>query len=241
LYRPPEGKGTRTVEQLLETENKLYEEFERCAAQLCDVRPGEDWEWEWYFLMQHHGVPTRLLDWTDGALIGLHFALRNKSAEKRHEPAVWVLDPYWLNDEILKRHLDRAKAKGRWKTFCAKEASDELDPEEEWDRLYLPSDEQDAKNPLLATPAIPLLWDSPHVTRRVAAQRSRFMIFGTEAAWLSDLAREQDSRIVKLRVEPAKIQSMKIALREAGVTESVIYPDLDGLGRELEQFWEALP
>lgn len=88
LYRPIEGKASRSVEELLAIENRLYKEFERCATQLCDVRAGEDWEWEWYFLMQHHGVPTRLLDWTDGALIGLHFALRYKSAKRPYEPLV---------------------------------------------------------------------------------------------------------------------------------------------------------
>jgi len=34
-------------------------------------------KWEWYFLMQHYGAPTRLLDWSDGALVlvALYFAL----------------------------------------------------------------------------------------------------------------------------------------------------------------------
>ena len=241
LYRPVPGKGIRTVEESLEIEDKLYREFVRCARQLSEVN--FDDEWDWYFLTQHHGVPTRLLDWTDGALIALHFALRNKTAE-RDRPLVWVLDPYWLNDTVLKPHADRADAKARWDKFCILEKNssncEENDPED-WDRLYLTCDEDDRKEPLLATPKIPLLFDIEHITRRVAAQRSQMMIFGTEASWLFDLAGMEDSRFAMLCVEPKQIEQMKWDLRDAGVTESVIYPDLDGLGRELEQFWEAVP
>jgi hypothetical protein len=68
--------------------------------------------------------------------------------------------------------------------FCAKNRP-QFD-EEEWERLYLPADEDDLKQ-LLDTPKIPLLWDSEHVTRRIAAQRSRFMIFGSDPDWLIEL------------------------------------------------------
>jgi hypothetical protein len=37
---------------------------------------------------------------------------------------------------------------------------------------------------------------------------------------------------------PTLTAMMRIELRECGVTESVIFPDLDGLGREIKQVWE---
>ena len=35
--------------------------------------------WEWYFFMQHYGAPTRLLDWSDGDCLSLHFALAHSA------------------------------------------------------------------------------------------------------------------------------------------------------------------
>jgi FRG domain len=49
--------------------------------------------------MQHCGTPTRLLDWTEGALIAFHFAVRNKS--DKADAAVWALNPWELNKSVL--------------------------------------------------------------------------------------------------------------------------------------------
>src|SRR5208337_3866265 len=57
LYRPREGKAVKPVGTLQLIENDLYEEFRRCASALSDTTPQEDEDWDWYFLMQHHGVP----------------------------------------------------------------------------------------------------------------------------------------------------------------------------------------
>ena len=179
LYRPRDSGKRKSIRNLLELENALYEEFRRCATQLSDTRlSSDDWEWDSYFLMQHYGAPTRLLDWSDGALIALHFAIRDKPIPPKSGSLIYVLDPYWLIDE-LKENQDASDSRRRWKEYLEKGNEISL-TDDDWDRLYLPSDDDDLTNPLLATPVIPCLFDSPHVTRRVAAQRSRFMIFGTD-------------------------------------------------------------
>jgi hypothetical protein len=54
-------KFYRTKPIDLRTELEIREEFITHAPALCDIKPAN--EWEWYFLMQHYGAPTRLLDW----------------------------------------------------------------------------------------------------------------------------------------------------------------------------------
>lgn len=238
IYRPRESGQRKSVDNLLQIENDLYEEFRRCATQLSqsDTNSIDD-EWESYFLMQHHGAPTRLLDWSDGALIALHFAVRDKPMSPKSGSVVYVLDPYWLI-RLLKNHPDRKEAENRWKKYLEKEKPSDME-EDDWERLYLPRDEEDAKEPLLKTPETPMLWDSPHVSRRVAAQRSRFMIFGTDPYWLVKMEKEKGSRLASVTIPLGSINRIRQELKDAGITESVIYPDLDGLGRELKQVWKT--
>lgn len=53
----------------------------------------------WLTLMQHYGLPTRLLDWSESPLVALYFALSsNKNAKT--DAAVWVLNPMKLNKKV---------------------------------------------------------------------------------------------------------------------------------------------
>jgi hypothetical protein len=237
LSSPGEAKN-EPVPELLKIENDLYGEFQHCGVQLCDPRvEEEEWDWDWYFLMQHHGAPTRLLDWTDGALIALHFALREKPKGEPDPAFVYVLEPDRLKDQ-LNALPETALTIGAWRNYAKEDPyyKGKEDEWEQWERAYLPGDEESLRK--MDMPKVPLLLYFPHITRRVAAQRSRFMVFGTSESWLSDEFEKPNSPIEAITIEATCVPSLKIELRESGVTESVIFPDLDGLGREMNQLWE---
>ena len=226
----------KPISELLEMENLLYDEFERCGHQLCQEKlEEEDRYWDWYFLMQHHGTPTRLLDWSDGALIALHFALQNKQKGDSDDAYVYVLEPYRMRDQI-NALPEIEMAEQSWGRYIEKHPFHKS-REDEWEYAYLPSDEEDLKE--LPIPKVPLPLHFPHITRRVAAQRSRFMVFGTDPFWLSAALEKGDAPLKEIAIEARCVPEIKIELRDNGVTESVIFPDLDGLGREMNQLFEA--
>jgi hypothetical protein len=232
LYRYANGRAAQDpIGKLLKLENSYCESFKKWAFQFCENPPDDDWEW--YFLMQHHGVPTRLLDWSDGALIALHFAVYRNSAENSN-PRLYVLDPTWLQT-ALNTSKNYGRAKRNWRRAC----KDTPEDRDEWDRIYLFDDEDEWKRTPL--PAVPLVLDFYNITRRIAAQRSRFIVLGKRRAWLQTLSLKRMSRLKHVDIDRDRIPQIKRQLADAGITESVIFPDLDGVGREIKQQWQFRP
>jgi hypothetical protein len=202
----------KEIAQLLDIESELYEEFQRCGAQLlAEKMQMEDQDWDWYFLMRHHDAPTRLLDWSDGALIALHFALNRKTRDALRDPKtkeyckphVYVLGPDRLKDYLNRCSENNRDEKENWITYVEEHPSFKYREarQEEWEFAYLPADKEEREE--LPIPPLPLVLDFPHITRRVAAQRSRFVVFGHDPFWLEKEYEEQDFiKVIEIDPDP---------------------------------------
>ena len=85
LYR---HKGSKTIEDFMALEKRLLSRFRERSIPFHAVLMTDPWEW--LFLMQHYGVPTRLLDWSESPLMALFFAVTSArySLGSRRPPGV---------------------------------------------------------------------------------------------------------------------------------------------------------
>lgn len=211
LYRKTEDCRTHD-------ENQLVQFFRIKAPTLgFGLTPDREHTDEWLFLMRHVGLPTRLLDWTEGALIALYFALLEK------KPIVWMLDPVQLNRLSTDEGINDNRFPLTW--VVPKDSSVNIGSENfrgAWER-----DRRGTEFPVAVHPT--------NIHPRMSAQRSCFTIQGKRKDPLSNLV---DSRILRRYVINAKeAPAMKQELRVLGISHSSLFPDLEGLAKDLESIY----
>jgi hypothetical protein len=156
--------------------------------------------------MQHHGMPTRLLDWTTSFAVALYFALKQASKAC----AVWVLDPLRLNEQIS----------GNWAVF---EPEDFVPGTYEENFVHRPEAGRHFPSPVVA-----IL--TPRHASRMLAQRGVFTLHKDLETPLEELCPSALRKFILL--EDGFDNALQF-LTLAGVNEYSIFPDLDGLARHL--------
>jgi FRG domain len=178
-------------------------------------------DWEALFFMQHYAVPTRLLDWTENPLTSLHFALMHTAARAlgAHtdltESVVWVLDPVAWNRTALN---DVSYSGGALST-----TDEEI-------KSYTPRSTSMKVHPVALYGA--------HNSPRIVAQQGVFTIFGKGRVPMERLVLEgtfEPSTLTKIVVASEKIRRIRQSLLNQGITEAVVFPDLEGLALETKR------
>jgi len=104
-----EGTSRETVEA------KIQYEFQRRAHHYVDNLPEEDDRLEWLALMQHHGSPTRLLDWTLSPYVAAFFAAVDPALEVSDSKPGKKLSSIWAIDlEALRSEANRRLKESAW-------------------------------------------------------------------------------------------------------------------------------
>lgn len=186
----------------LQKEQQLFHEYERSAARLMAKREND---WELLFDMQHYGIPTRLLDWTDVLGIAVAFALYD-SRDDHEESAIYVLDPLKLNK---KSGLDEIKHAPGDSSF-------------EYKSIYWHG------RPFGAS--FPIAIDPPLQSGRMVAQNGTFTVHGANPEPLDQQASQCIRRIV---LKPGAKRGGREFLEFANLNAFSIYPDIVGMARHI--------
>lgn len=203
----------------VDDEIHLMNRFKQNAHEFLEERP--QGEWEWMLLARHHGLPSRLLDWTENPLVGLFFAAGGyDSSYSQSNGALWCLTPPHLN-QVASNHTVRPDV------LPMLLDEEDLSPPDEFLTLYKTSR---VVNAIAAKPMSPAAAMGIRTTKRIQAQLGVFTIHHADTKPLEEW--EDGSHVWKYIVPVEAKLPIREELRRSGVTALTLFPDLDNVARE---------
>ena len=176
--------------------------------------------WNWLALGQHHGLPTRMLDWTYSPHVALHFAT---AATDRHDRdgAIWMVDYVRAHELVPETLRTRLEAEGA-NVFTTEMLADVApDPGE------LPG---------LGDEFV-IFVEPPSFDERIVNQYALFSLMSRVQASL-DAWLDEHAGLGRRIVLPAELKwEVRDKLDQANVTERVLFPGLDGLSQWLKRHY----
>lgn len=207
-----------TVEDFKQKELNLISTFKNEAYQHLVNHQLTSHEAGTYFLMQHYGMHTRLLDWTENALISLFFAVENEYSET--DSVVWILDPYELNYYTLSKSGLESEAK-----YCLFTCLNrDIRVGTYLQHSTFREDHDGTKLPIAIKPF--------YIDERIRNQSACFTLFGHEKDGLRKHP-DMDVFLHKVKIPKNRLRKIKVELFRLGISYDSIYPGLDGISKKI--------
>lgn len=238
--------GSLRPTDLAQKECEVLETFSNHLLTYVQHRPQT--AWEELAIAQHHGLPTRFMDWTTNPLVALYFATRQTEKDKDGAPvdsAVYVLISNPKRYADLKRgQTAQVKPVGDAATESASEPEDDAYADFSTDDSTLVAATADTTTatdstelsadvgPLeLPTPfkiSENIIYDPPHVSPRIRAQDGVLL-----ACW-QPMQSLDEKDYLEIVIKQAAHEYIRRRLDQYGVFDKQLFPDLDGIAKWLK-------
>jgi len=202
----------------LDLEKALLRNFQKYASLETTL---SDNFWEILALAQHHGLPTRLLDWSVSPLVAAHFATESFK-DYGKDAAIWCLDCVKYIEQLpseLKAILEKENAYTFTTKMLGKYHSFEDLPKRVDGEPY------------------PIIFEPPSIDQRIVSQYAYFSVMSDPTILISDwLSRHTDLyyRIIIPKEHKLRVRDQ---LENINISERTIYPGLDGLCKWLTRYY----
>lgn len=206
-------------------EEALLRNFRKYAHQ--SQSPGNSW-WNWLAMAQHHGLPTRLLDWTFSPFVALHFATE-KYDFFHMDAVVWCINVVELR-RFLPSALNALLDQDSSIFFSASTLDRYATTLSEFD--YRVKEEGES---------CVIFFEPPALDERIVNQSALFSMMSSSSLQLEDWLRAHERENPKLCRKIVIPASLKWEIRDkldmANITERVMFPGLDGLTAWLKRYY----
>lgn len=193
---------------------RLYKKFVQNSIKLIANPPSD--EYEWMFYMQHYGIPTNLMDWSESPLVGLYFAVEDKKLHNK-DGALHLMEPNTFNASASHTRV------GAKDIFAFG-----IDPET---AQYVLT-QIGLTNKLIKQPPIAVI--GPKNSARIQAQEGVFVAYHRDFTWM-DQSFSSGNWGWKYVIPSASKVSILEELRYLMMDRFTIYPQLDHLAQKIKE------